>query len=668
MHTSARSLTDDPGSSTDDPGFVVLDVMLRLHGIEPGAEQLGRWAACRPLGITEILHCARETDLGARVRKLTWKHLIEAPLPAIVVLRDGGFLLLGRVNSDQAVVVKPGASRPTLVTRAEFEAAWDGRLIVVKRRRAIAVRLRRLLRAPSGYAGGLLRQLPRKVHGFYKHESAQQAVRAGANAGGTAVLVFADHARKLGRAVAKFNPEAGRRPEELAFLPAALEIVETPPSPIGRAVTFSIIGTFVVALLWASFGTVDIVAVAPGKLIPSSRTKTIQPFETGVVRGIHVRDGTMVKSGDLLIELDPTMSGAELGRLKSDLLAARFDIARLTAALIGKNDPLAAFKAPDETQSTLVETHRRLLVSQTAEQNAKLAAIDRQVKQKEAERATSKATIEKLKATLKPLQQRVEIREQLVEKQLVSKLTYLTEMQELVGQQQEILVQTSRYSEADAAIAALMVTRTRTVAEYERMLLEERSKAEQKAAGLAQDVIKAEQRKNLQRLTAPIDGMVQQLQVHTIGGVVTPAQSLMLVVPTESRLEVEAMISNRDIGFVQVDQDVAIKVDTFSFTRYGMLHGKILSISQDAIARNKPPERLAEAAGAETASSEPKGQELVYAARIAIDRTHIDIENTRVNLSAGMAVTGEVKTGSRSLISYLLSPLVRYKQESMRER
>jgi hemolysin D len=142
----------------------------------------------------------------------------------------------------------------------------------------------------------------------------------------------------------------------------------------------------------------------------------------------------------------------------------------------------------------------------------------------------------------------------------------------------------------------------------------------------------------------------------------------MLVVPTESRLEVEAMISNRDIGFVEVNQDVAIKIDTFSFTRYGMLQGKILSISQDAIARNKPPERPAEAAGAETASSEPKGQELVYAARISIDRTHMDIENKHVNLSAGMAVTGEIKTGSRTLISYLLSPLVRYKQESMRER
>jgi hemolysin D len=661
MHTSARS-------STDDPGFFALDVLLRLLGITPNAEQLRGWAARRPMGVTEILRCANELDLVARSRSLTWTQLAASPLPGIAVLRGGGFLLVGKVKGEEAAVLMPGAARPTLVTRAELEAEWEGRLLLVRKRWPTAVRLRRLLRASSTRARHLLHQLTKEIRGRIKPALAKEAVQASASAGGAAIIVFADHARKLGRAVAQFNPESGRHSDELAFLPAALEIVETPPSPVGRAVTFSIIGTFVVALIWASVGTVDIVAVAPGKFIPSSRTKTIQPFETGVVRGIHVHDGQIVKTGDVLIELDPTMSGAELGRLKSDLLASRFDIARLKAAL-ATGDQFAAFKAPDEAQSTLIEMHRRLLASQSAEQNAKLTAIDRQLKQREAERATFKATIEKLKATMKPLQQRVEIREQLVEKQLVSKITYLTELQELVAQQQEILVQESRYNEADAGVAALMETRTRTVAEYDRALLEELSKAEQKAAGLAQDVIKAEQRTNLQRLTAPIDGMVQQLGVHTIGGVVTPAQTLMMVVPTESRLEVEAMISNRDIGFVEMGQDVEIKIDTFSFTRYGMLQGKILSISQDAISRNKPPEKTAEARpGSENASSEPRGQELVYAARISVDRTHMEIENKRVNLSPGMAVTAEVKTGSRTIISYLLSPLMRYKQESLRER
>src|SRR5258708_39407075 len=189
---------------------------------------------------------------------------------------------------------------------------------------------------------------------------------------------------------------AERRKDELAFLPAALEIVETPPSPVGRAVAFTIIAVFAIALGWACIGTVDIVAVAPGKIIPSGRTKIIQPFETGVVRAIRVRDGQSVKAGDVLLELDPTMSGAELGHLKSDLVAAQLDAARLPAALAGKHDPPTAFTPPDGVPSDLIQMHRRFLLRQTAEQNAKVAAIDQQVAQKRAERATIKASIEKL--------------------------------------------------------------------------------------------------------------------------------------------------------------------------------------------------------------------------------------------------------------------------------
>jgi len=663
----------------DDPGSLALELMLRLLGIRVEPEQLCRDIGS-PVGVKEMVRYARKAGLRARCSKSAWKRLAGGQLPAIAVLRDGSFLLLGKISGDTAVVLAPGAQRPALMTRAQFEAVWNRRLVLISKRSARAVRFERLGRAAIGLlkwlgtasitlASDITRRLVKGLRKIVK-SAANDETPSDAAKGGTAVIIFADHARKIGRAVARIRPDdERRRSAELAFLPAALEIVETPPSPLGRATAFSIIAVFGVAFAWACFGTVDIVAIAPGRLIPSGRTKTIQPFETGVVRSIKVRDGQAVKSGDVLIELDTTISAAELAHLKSDLLAAQLDVARTKAALTAKDDPLSAFKPPADATATQIEMHRRFLVSQIAEQNANLAAIDQQVKQKEAERATFAASVEKLKATLAPLQQRMEIRQQLFQKELGSKLTYLTEYQDYVGQQQEILVQQSKFNEADAAVSVLMETRAKAIAEHERGLFEGLAKAEEKAAGLTQDVIKAEQRTSLQKLTAPIDGIVQQLAIHTIGGVVTPAQMLMLIVPTESRLEIEAMVPNRDIGFVEPGQDAAIKIDTFNFTRYGLLHGKVLSISQDAITHNKPQDRGNEAiAGAETTSSEPRGQELVYAARISIDHSQMEIENKRDNLTAGMAVTVEIKNGSRSIISYLLSPLLRYKQESMRER
>ncbi len=162
---------------------------------------------------------------------------------------------------------------------------------------------------------------------------------------------------------------------------------------------------------------------------------------------------------------------------------------------------------------------------------------------------------------------------------------------------------------------------------------------------------------------------MQQVAIHTVGGVVTPAQQLMAIVPADAPLEIEAMVSNRDIGFVHPGQPVQIKIDTFNFTRYGLLHGKVKSVSQDAIERAKPEGKSSDQPSDRlTDSSEPKGQELVYAARVSLDKTQMNIDGKLVNLEPGMAVTTEIKTGSRRVIEYLLAPLLRYKQESLRER
>ncbi|HWF94056.1 MAG TPA: HlyD family type I secretion periplasmic adaptor subunit, partial [Xanthobacteraceae bacterium] len=365
--------------------------------------------------------------------------------------------------------------------------------------------------------------------------------------------------------------------DELAFLPAALEIVETPPSPIGRAIGATIIALFVLALLWASLGHVDIVATATGKIVPTGRSKVIQPFETGVVRAIRVADGQTVSAGDVLIELDPTINQGEIDHLRGDLQSAQLDIARLRAALADTDDPLAAFRPPEDANPAMVAMQRQFLVAQIAEHKAKIAALDGQKDQKQAELATIAATIDKLEAVIPTIQERVNIRKSLNE--YGSRLQYFEVLQQLTESQQERLVQQSRYHEAEAALAAITDTRAQTEAEYRRTLFGELTEAERKAVGSAADLSKAQERTKLQLLTAPVSGMVQQLAVHTVGGVVTPAQTLLVIVPSDSRLEIEAMVSNRDIGFVHAGDAVEIKVDTFDFTRYGLLHGQVLSIS-----------------------------------------------------------------------------------------
>jgi len=411
----------------------------------------------------------------------------------------------------------------------------------------------------------------------------------------------------------------------------------------------------------------DIVATASGKIIPSGRTKVVQPFETGVVRAIHVRDGQAVKAGDVLIELDSTMNEAELKHYRSDLISAELDVARLTAAL--SEDPDNSFTPPPEASAEALEIQRQFMRRQIEEQRAKRAALARQRAQKEAELATVKASIDKLEATLPILQQRVDIRRELYEHQTGSKVNYLEILQTYVDSQQELMVQRSKLEEAKAALAALRESEHQSQAEFQRKLYGDLVEAKRKASGLREDVVKAAQRTGLQSLTSPVDGVVQQLAVHTVGGVVTPAQSLLVVVPEDSGLEIEAMVKNRDIGFVHVGQDAAIKIDTFDFTRYGLLHGRVTSLSHDVIVNDKAPSKDDNRGGhGSGGGSDPSEQGLTYSARILPDRMQMQVDENLINLSPGMAVSVEIKTGSRSVLSYLLSPLFRYRQESLKER
>lgn len=377
--------------------------------------------------------------------------------------------------------------------------------------------------------------------------------------------------------------------------------------------------------------------------------------------------------GQVLIEMDHTINSADRDRARYELTHARLDAARLSALRAGLEAGYVPvdFTPPPEAPAYEVARTRATMMAQAEQQIAKIAALDQQIAQKIAEADSIKAAIDKVEAGLPFLVDTADIRQKAMRIEYGNRIAHLDAQLRLSEQNHELTVQRRRAVEVEAARKALEASREQTRAEYARGIVNDLAEAEQKAAQAEQDLIKAEKKIRDQVLRAPMDGTVQQRAIHTVGGVVTPAQALMVVVPSDARVEVEAMVLNSDIGFVRDGDPAEIKVDTFNFTKYGLLHGKVVSVSQDAIQRDKPHGQQADTqrqSGQTARSSEPPGQELLYAARVALDETKMQVEDRTVDLAPGMAVTVEIKTGQRRIIEYLLSPLLRYQQEAARER
>ncbi|MDH5669348.1 MAG: HlyD family type I secretion periplasmic adaptor subunit [Nitrospira sp.] len=441
-------------------------------------------------------------------------------------------------------------------------------------------------------------------------------------------------------------PVVGRGTDRrtMEFLPAVLEIQQAPPSPLGRAILWTILAVFLSGVAWTTFGKIDIVTTAQGKIIPSGYSKVIQPYETGVIAAIAVQDGQLVKKGDVLIELDPTLNRADRDRALNEYRAAMVEVARLRSLVAGEH----AFAAPAGTDQRFVRLQRQLLRDQWAEHQAKVAAALELIDQRKAALDQTKENVQRLETTLPMETERAETYLRLLDRQAVTRLDYLqieeqriNKTQELAGQRKKLMQDRAALSEAEHHHRAL-------VSEFQQSKQTELSLMETKAASLALDAKKAGQKADLQRLTAPIDGVVQQLAVHTVGGVVTPAQPLLVLVPQEHSVEVEAQVENKDVGFVRDGQSVEVKVETFPFTLYGTIPGRVLTVSHDAA----PVEKVG----------------LVYPARVSMERDTISVEGRSVPLTPGMAVTVEIKTGQRRVIEYLMSPLLKSVNESLHER
>ncbi len=436
--------------------------------------------------------------------------------------------------------------------------------------------------------------------------------------------------------------------EAAQFLPAVQEVQETPPSPIGRAILWTIMALITVLGVWASVGLIDIVATAQGKIIPSGYSKIIQPYESGIIASIQVQDGQVVRRGDTLIELDTTQNKADRDRVLTEYRAAKVEAARLRA-LITASD---AMEMPQDSDVHYFHLQQQLLHDQLAEYHARVEAASHIIGQRKAAIDVTLENVRRLEATVPMEKERALAFERLKEREAVTKLDYLQaealyidKLQELAGQKRKLRQDRAALSEAEKNSLAM-------ISEFKQTKQAELSTVEIKVSSLSQEVTKAAQKAELQRLVSPIDGVVQQLAVHTVGGVVTPAQQLLIVVPQDHPVEVEAQVENKDIGFVKEGQPAEIKVETFPFTLYGTIPGRVLTVSDDAVPIDK----------------DKVVNGLVFATRVSLAQGTIGVEGKLVQLSPGMAVTVEIKTGSRRVIEYLLSPIFKSLQESLRER
>ncbi len=445
-----------------------------------------------------------------------------------------------------------------------------------------------------------------------------------------------------------------RQADENAFLPAALSLQDTPAHPAPRRLAWALMALFTLTAGWAVFGQLDIVAVAPGRVVVSDRTKLIQPLERSVVRAIHVRDGQQVEAGQVLIELDPTAAQADRASVVEHRKSAESDEVRAQALLRAFGAPQGA--APvlpvlpvvagwSDTDRVSAQVQLQAEWSDLQARRVRLAA---EQQRREAEITTAREVVAKLEATLPLARQREADVQQLAVQGFMSGHAGQDRMRERIELERDLATARARLAEAQAALREAQGTAAAFAAETVRTLREREGKAQLLLAQARQEQSKAARREELTTLRAPVAGTVQQLAVHTAGGVATEAQALMVIVPREAQVTAEVMLENKDIGFVRAGQAAEVKLETFPFTRYGTLAGEVVQVTQDAVQDDK--------------------RGAIFLASVRLKDPHIDVDGRRVSLSPGMNLTAEIKTGRRRVIEYLLSPIEKAGRESLRER
>ncbi len=432
---------------------------------------------------------------------------------------------------------------------------------------------------------------------------------------------------------------------ETEFLPAVLEVTETPPSPLGRILLWTIVALVSIMVLWAVFGRVDEVAVAPGKLVPVGQVKPLQAEDKGIVKQIYIREGQRVKKGDLLLELDRVISAADLERNQKESKYYEREIERLTAEKEGRSFSPDSVSASDQ-QNLNVQV--QLYNSRNNEFRAKIGAAEETVRQNEASADMAVINRNKIADQLSVAADKESRLERLLAQDAVALFQLLDQRSRRMELEQSLAAQEKEIIRSRAVLAQSRQNLANIVAEHDREIDTKLAENQKQLAAYEEEVKKAAEKDRLTRIIAPADGTVSQFSVYSAGAVVTPAQVLMVLVPDDVELELEAWAANKDIGFIQVGQSAEVKIDTFNFQKYGVIDAQVSDINPD--------------------SEREKEKNNSYRVRLKLAKDHVVVGDKITPLLPGMSAMAEIKIRQKRVIEYFLDPFRQYQSEALRER
>jgi len=430
---------------------------------------------------------------------------------------------------------------------------------------------------------------------------------------------------------------------EHEFKPILAEIQDKPPNPLGRLFLWILLTLMVLVIAWMYFAKVDVVVSARGKVVPDGDLKVLQPFEIGVIRKILVKEGDYVKEGQVLVEIDPTVEVADIQGKERNLFFHKLTNRRVKAILSGKE-----FLASDVTTESQLQTN--LYRVQKEHLKASLKAKEKEIEEIKKVIYSLKEEISKLNHLMNVVLEEEEKLKALVIAGSVAEAKYREKVKERLNLEREISLKKNQVEEYMLRLERVMHEIDTIKSEFSEKLLVEAGSSLQQENLLTSEITAVKFKKSKRFITSPVNGYVHLIAVKTVGGIITPAQPLISIVPENTPLVVKAFVLNKDIGFIKPDHNVIVKVDTYDFQKYGTLKGKVKIVSPFSV-----EDREIGVDG--------------YPVYIKLDSSELKTKDGKIyKIKPGMTVLAEINTGKRRVIELILFPFVKYIDEGLKVR